>query len=318
MGRILIICYSTLLLMACSSKEAPQPILPIEAWSLPSTGGGSEVVATVDGAAITVAEVAARARAGGLTPEQALEQAIEDQLVLAHAMANQDPLILSDAFKAAAIQHLISRQFEPANTPENIPDGTLRSIYDEIQRRDFSPPQFADKKFLFSHGQWRSVVQFVVHEKDMPDAEAVSSVESMLRLTRDHFELQSQTGQAEFRDSAWNPHYSYVPVKFEQLPPLSLDADENLYRFGGEFDASFLDRIFALPGVGTFSEVFSTRYGLHWAFLTHIIPERRSSFDEIKEELRSSIGDSHRAQRFEEWLLQLRRDHQVNVPGGQR
>ncbi|PKN27349.1 MAG: hypothetical protein CVU65_02815 [Deltaproteobacteria bacterium HGW-Deltaproteobacteria-22] len=304
--------------MACSSKEAPQPVVPIEEWTLPSPSVGSEVVATVDGAPITVAEVTSRARAGGLTPGQALEQAIADQLVLDHALANQDPQVLSDSFKAAAVQHLISKQFEPANMPENIPDETLRSIYDEIQKRDDSPAQFADKKFFFSHGQWRSVIQFVVKASDMPDAEAVSTVESMLQLTRDHFQLQSQTGQAEFRESAWNPHYSYVPVQFEQLPPLSLDSDENLYRFGGEFDASFLDKIFALAGVGSFTEVFSTRFGLHWAYLSNIIPERHDSFDEVREELRSSIGDSHRAQRFEEWLFRLRREHQVTTAGGRK
>ncbi|MBU1244447.1 peptidyl-prolyl cis-trans isomerase [Myxococcota bacterium] len=318
MGRKLLLCCITLLLMACSSKEAPQPVVPIEEWTLPSPSVGSEVVATVDGAPITVAEVTSRARAGGLTPGQALEQAIADQLVLDHALANQDPQVLSDSFKAAAVQHLISKQFEPANMPENIPDETLRSIYDEIQKRDDSPAQFADKKFFFSHGQWRSVIQFVVKASDMPDAEAVSTVESMLQLTRDHFQLQSQTGQAEFRESAWNPHYSYVPVQFEQLPPLSLDSDENLYRFGGEFDASFLDKIFALAGVGSFTEVFSTRFGLHWAYLSNIIPERHDSFDEVREELRSSIGDSHRAQRFEEWLFRLRREHQVTTAGGRK
>ncbi|MBU1412830.1 peptidyl-prolyl cis-trans isomerase [Myxococcota bacterium] len=318
MGRKLLLCCITLLLMACSSKEAPQPVVPIEEWTLPSPSVGSEVVATVDGAPITVAEVTSRARAGGLTPGQALEQAIADQLVLDHALANQDPQVLSDSFKAAAVQHLISKQFEPANMPENIPDETLRSIYDEIQKRDDSPEQFADKKFFFSHGQWRSVIQFVVKASDMPDAEAVSTVESMLQLTRDHFQLQSQTGQAEFRESAWNPHYSYVPVQFEQLPPLSLDSDENLYRFGGEFDASFLDKIFALAGVGSFTEVFSTRFGLHWAYLSNIIPERHDSFDEVREELRSSIGDSHRAQRFEEWLFRLRREHQVTTAGGRK
>jgi len=316
MRRNLLLFCTTLQFLACSSKHATAPPVPMETWSLPTrTVPENEIVATVDGAPITVKDLNVRARARGLTPEQALDEAIGDQLVLAQAQTNP-PQDVSDAYKAAAASYLIETQFEPANTPANIPDSTLREIYDEIQKRDYSAPPLADKKFTFSHGQWRVTVQLVVQAQDLPDAESASAVESLLLLTRDRYLLSPNTGLDAFRASAWNLFHSFIPVRFEQLPPLSMDADDNLYRLDGEFDPGYLKRIFALPAAGAISDVFPTKHGLHLVFLSSIIPERRASFEDVKEELRSSIGDGHRTQGFEQWLGQLRRNHNVTMPNG--
>ena len=306
--------------MACSSRAPQAEVVPLEAWTLPAPktrADGEIIVATVDGVPITAGEIARRAKAGGLTVEQALEQAVDDQLILAHAQANpqQD---LSDAYKAAAAMHLIANQFEPANTPQSIPDSTLREIYDEIQKRDYPEPEFADKKFIFVHGEWRATFQLVVQAQELTDAETASTVESLLRLTRDHYLLHPEPGEETFRESAWNLFRSYVPVRFERLPPLAKEDWDNLYRLNGDFDKNYLDRVFALPAVGASSDVFPTQHGLHWVFLAAIIPSRNSSFDEVREELRSSIGDSHRAQEFEKWLHRLRSEHQVFAPGGRK
>jgi hypothetical protein len=319
MGRSLLPILLFLLPLACSSGEAPPRPEPMETWTLPRpTVAESEVVATVDGAPITIAEVKARARAGGLTAEQALEQAIEDQLVLAAVLARTDGQDLSDAFKSAAAAHLIAHRFEPQNQPEAIPDDMLRALYDELQRRDFTEPNLVDKKFIFSHGEWRAAVQLVVTGDSMPDAESASTVNSLLRLVRDHYSISDDPGQETFRAHAWHVQNSYVPVRFEQLPPLSLDPDENTFRLGGEFDTGFVKWLFGLSGVGAHSTVFDTRFGLHWVFLSAVIPERRSSFEDVREELRASIADSHRISSFQEWLTRLRREHGVTAPDGRK
>jgi hypothetical protein len=319
MGRKLLSTLLLLLPLACSSGEAPPRPAPVETWTLPLPAAAeAEVVATVDGAPITISEVEALAKAGGLTAEQALEQAIEDQLVLAGALAHSHPQDLSDAFKSAAASHLITRRFEPQNQPEAIPDEILRTLYEELQRRDYSEPHLADKKFIFSHGQWRAAVQMVVTGDSMPDAESASTVESLLRLVRDRYSIGDEPGQETFRAHAWHVQNSYVSLRFEQLPPLSLEPDENTYRLGGEFDADFVKRLFEFAAVGSHSEIFQTRFGLHWVFLSAVIPERRSAFEEVREELRASIADSHRVSSFQDWLIQLRRDHGVTAPDGRK
>lgn len=319
MGRKLLPTLLLLLPLACSSGEAPPRPAPLETWILPrTTATEAEVVATVDGAPITIAEVEARAKAGGITAEQALEQAVNDQLVLAAALSNSHPQDLSDAFKSAAASHLITRRFEPQNQPEAITDETLRSLYEELQRRDFTEPHLADKKFIFSHGQWRAAVQMVVTGESMPDAESASTVESLLRLVRDHYSIGDDPGQETFRAHAWHIQNSYVGLRFEQLPPLSLEPDENTYRLGGEFDGDFVNQLFKLAAVGSHSEIFETRFGLHWVLLSAVIPERRSTFEEVREELRASIADSHRVSSFQEWLGQLRREHGVPGPDGRK
>lgn len=319
MGRALLPILLLLLPLACASGEAPPLPTPMETWVLPRpTVAEPEVVATVDGAPIPIAEVRARAQAQGITAEKALEQAIDDQLVLAAVLSGADAQDLSDAYKSAAAAHLISHRFEPQNQPEAIPDDMLRALYDELQRRDFTEPHLVDKKFLFSHGQWRAAVQMVVTGDAMPDAESASTVNSLLRLVRDHYSLSDDPGQETFRSHAWHVQNSYVPVRFEQLPPLSLDPDENTFRLGGEFDTGFVKWLFGLSGVGSHSPVFDTRFGLHWVFLSAVIPERRSTFEDVREELRANIADSHRVASFQEWLVRLRRDHGVTAPDGRK
>ncbi len=305
-----------LLPLACARREAAARLVPLETWVLPAiVAEADQVVATVDGAPITVAEVEARMRRGGLTPETALEEAITDQLVLAHARTHASAQDLSDAYKAAAVFRLITHSFEPENQPETIPDEMLRGLYNELQKPDDTEPHLMDKKFMFSHGEWRASHQLVVPRTELPDQEAASTAESLLRLVRDRYSLAPVSDADAFREGAWHVQDSYVPVRFEMLPPLSATPDENTYRFGGKFDQDFVKKIFTLPEVGSHSDVFRTQHGLHWVYLAGIVPERRSSFEEVREELRGSIADAHRASRFQDWLARLRRTHGVQAPG---
>ena len=312
-----------LLPLACSAREASTKLSLIETWILPGPVAPADpvvapadpVIATVDGVPITAAELQARMKNGQLTAEEALEEAIADQLVLAHALKNVHPQDLSDAFKAAAVFHLITHTFEPESQPETIPDDLLRGLYDELQKPDFSEPHLMDKKFIFSHGEWRACQQLVVPGTELADDESSSTAESLLRLVRDRYSLTPVSGADAFRNSAWHLQDSYVPVRFEALPPLSATPDENTYRFGGEFDPEFVKVLFSLPAVGSHSDVFPTKFGLHWVYLAGTVPERRSSFEEVREELRNSIADAHRASRFQDWLSRLRRTHGVLAPG---
>ncbi len=306
--------------LSCSGKPGSPHIPVLEPWEffMPKENGEDPAVAWVDEVPIPVSRVARRAGQLSISPEEALEQLIDEQLVLADALATKGPHLSSDALKAAAIFRLLSTRFEPDHTPEQIPDETLRELYQEIQRPGFSEGTIARQKFIFNHGEWRAADQLVITSDNMPDPESGSTMESALLLLRDHYELTGDKNRDSFRNTAWVLHHSYIPVRFEQLPPLSRDEDENFYRFGGEFDEGWIRELFAIPRTGDLSGIFSTPFGIHWVFLAAVIPETRRTFEEVREELREAIGDSHRSMKFSEWIGELRKQHGMQWYVGKR
>ncbi len=301
---------------SCGKKNDRREIRAgVETWTLPEkTAAPEETVAEVDGEPVTAAQVAAIARREHLSPEQALQKAIDTRLILRQAALGAGPGALSDAFKTAAVERLL-RDFEQKNKPQDIPDAELKKIYDEIQKKDFSPPPFSGRKFHFSHGQWRASSQLIVKTSEKHDAETVSAVDSLLLLVRDHYLSSADRSEESFRNHAWLVQNTYVPVSFEQLPPISMDNEENFYRFNGEFDRQYLEKLFELPAEGAVSGVFGTKFGRHWVYLVRIVPERRLSFEEARGELRELVSEGWQNQRFEEWLERLRSEYRVQAPG---
>lgn len=302
---------------ACQSESARHKTSAgMEIWTLQHPQKqADDIVADVDGWPITMHDVAAIARQEGIPPEEALQIAIDAVLVLRHAETSRGPEFVSDALKTAAVHELI-RRFEVQNQSENIPDNELQKIYDEIQKKDFSPPPYSSRKFHFSHGQWRASSQLIVKTSEKHDPETIAGVDSLLKLVRDHYQLLPEHSEETFRNQAWIVQNTYIPVSFEQLPPVSMNNEENFYRFNGEFDEKYLAELFALPAEGAISDVFGTKFGRHWIYLTRIIPERHLSFEEARPELRSMVSEGWKNQQLEEWLLRLRTEYRVQVLAG--
>lgn len=304
---------------ACRSvdtRHTKQTEMEIWTW-MPEPATTDNVVAFVNDWPITVSQIQALVDQKGISPEEALQLAIDTLLVIQHANDSYGPRFFSDAFKSAAI-HAFVREFERKNPPEDIPETELRKIYNEIQKKDFSPPPFSSHKFYFSHEQWRASSQLIVKTNEKHDPEAISGVDSLLRLVRDHYQLQQHQSEETFRNQAWILQNTYIPVAFEQLPPISKNNEENFYRFNGEFDTHYLEELFALPTEGAISDIFGTKFGRHWVYVTRIIPERHLSFEDARTELRQMVAKGWQTQCFEEWIQRLRQEHHAQIDGRAR
>ena len=121
------------------SERDPDPVaVPVEAatTALPSGQArvGGEVVATVDGIAITVGEVEALARESQLTPLAALRQ-LERELLLSRAAERAGvgaaPEV-ADEVRRASVRALLHREIEPAHTPEDVTEEEIQARRREI------------------------------------------------------------------------------------------------------------------------------------------------------------------------------------------
>lgn len=276
-----------LLLVACGRSAPPAGPVADERfhgdWSPPPPGGGddAEVVATVNGARIYVADVVRQARAEGQTAEQALDTLIDAELLAAEARRRgltDDPEVV-EARKTMRVRRFCEKEFVPTfKGPGDIPA-------EEIERAYASPLA----QSFYDHAEWRTVAWARVPVAPRSPPEADARARSLARGFADLARAAKVRTAAQLAALAklWAP----------------MPAGEYATALAGPAVPEFARAAFELADVGDIGEPARTKWGWDVLLLLSVSPERHLGRAEALADLRERLfrdPDTPRAA-FKRW-----------------
>lgn len=242
---------------------------------------GGDVVATVNGVPITVAEVREAAQSAGIPALVALRR-LEDEIALSDqasvAGVARDPEIEAAA-RRALVRALMHRVIEPANTPEGISAADVEERHGLI-RGALSAPQTR-----------RATHVLVALARDA-DPARVDAATRLARQIRD--ELASDVNPAAAADQRVGREGAF-DVTVEHLDAMPQ----------AQLEAPFADALFAAPALGVLPDVVRTSYGVHVIVLEEIVAPWEVPPEEWEPMIRRQIAAERRAAAVEELAQRL-------------
>jgi hypothetical protein len=286
------------LALGCDGTTTP-PISPA-AGPVEEATTGRVVVAEVNGHPVFIDCVEARARANALSPQQALEECIDFELLAQAAEAGgyaAHPAARETRRRESA-RALIDQVFEREHQdPADIPRAALETLWAR-------PPVHT----RFNHPEYRFVyfarAQFAAKHADADkDARARAAMDELFRRARgktldsrfDFFELAEQIA-SEYPDAS---------VLIERRPyntPLK-----------GRANPAFAEAAFAIPERGKVSPPTRTPWGWDVIYLAKIEPLARATLDEVEAEIREIAFAGWRRQQFLTWSNALMNQHDISI-----
>lgn len=236
---------------------------------------GGDVVATVDGHPITVAEVEEVAREAGLSPLDALRR-LEEEMVLV-ALAERrglaDDVEAERAARRAAVRALLERDIEAPNGPATISAEDI-----EARGRQLAPGLSSGETRRASHALIRLA-------EDAPEAR----VEAAYRLAR---RILEQVRAAPEPARALDEHAGTqggFEVEVEHMDAMARDA----------FLAPFAELLFAASSPGVIDEPVRTSFGVHVVVLEEIVEPWEVPREEWEPVVRRQLVAERRARALE-------------------
>lgn len=242
---------------------------------------GGEVVATVDGRAITRREVAELARQLGAPAQEALAR-LEAELLLA-AEARRNGIDEADDLRVrqAAVQALLAG-IEAEVTPASIPDEVVRRLYAEAGEELNRPEQRRASHVLVG----------ITDDEATAAPERLGAARALALTIR--AELAAGTTSLEtLRAQGARDGFT---LTVEELPP---------YARTGDLEPTFLDALFAMPAPDIAPEPVRTSYGWHVIVLEEIVPALTHTVESAAPELRATEAQRRRFERLQELLVEL-------------
>lgn len=260
---------------------------------------GDVVVAKVNGRPIGASAVRRRAEEKGLTAPEALNELIDEELLVQEAERlglHRDPAVV-EAGKAAAIYQLLAGTFEKEFTPAQIPEAKLRHLYKLGSHRWFKRPELRRFGHAYVTRPWfkRGKRWYIDIEKDRELKQVMRNFHKLLVLKR------PQTWDA----------FKALAADFDQgdqslIVGSALQAHKDLRR-------PFADALFALKKPGDFSDVIETRPWYHVAYLIEVLPHKNISFDQAREDIRAKIYPAERKKAFDSWVKRAKQQCVIRV-----
>lgn len=260
---------------------------------------GDVVVAEVNGRPILASAVRHQARRKGLTAPEALQELIDEELLVQEAERrglHRDPVVV-EAGKQAAIYRLLAETFEKDYTPASVADADMRRFYKRQSRRWFNRPELRRFGHAYLTRPWfrKNRRWYIDIEKDR-----------VLKRVMQNF----QQLVAQKRPTSWES-FKALATSFDQGEQTlslgkALQAHKDLRR-------SFADELFALPRPGAFSEVIETRPWYHVAFLIEVLPRKSITFAQAREEIRAKVFPHVRKKAFAAWVDKIKQQCSIRV-----
>lgn len=246
---------------------------------------GGDVVATVDGHAITIDEVAAAARAAGVSPELALARLEEEAILAAEAERAglaDDPEVRR-ATRRAAVQALLARSVEAEITADTIDRAELEAALDAAPGR-------------FDRPERRRSTHALASVPPGAPAEVAAAAEAWIRGL--HAELVASTDPAGALGARARRPEVGLPfeVSYEDVPALAR-ADQA--------DEAYLAALFAAEGPGLAAAPVQSALGWHAVVVTEVVPAWRPSREEALAVLLDERLAALRAARLEQLVREL-------------
>ena len=254
---------------------------------------GGDVVSTVDGHPITVADVEQAAREAGVSPRRAL-RALQDELLLARAAERagfDEARGVERARRQSAVQALLERAVEAEVGPDQIDPAALEAELDANRTRFDQPERRHSVHLLASLGadapaSVEAAAEAWIREKHLEIAAAPAAEAALLALRRGL------------------PTDLPFEVRVEEVPALD--------RASGA-DAAYLNAIFSRPDVGLVTEPVRTSYGWHVIAVTEIEPAWQATHEEALATLGSERLVSLRADALEALIRRLASEQEIVV-----
>ncbi len=250
---------------------------------------GGDVVATLDGVPITIAEVEAAAREAGLEPALALRRLEEEQVLgalAARASLGEDAEARAAA-RRAAVRALLRERIEAPNTPEGISSADVEARRVEIQDRLQVP-------------ETRRATHLLVPLA--PDADP-AQLDAATRLANELRAAIVASADPSLRADELGGRRGAFDVRVEHLPPMSRP----------ELDAPFADALFAATAPGVLPSVVRTRFGVHVVVLDEIVPASTIPRSEWEPAIRRQLANERRLAALDALASALRARTSVEI-----
>lgn len=242
---------------------------------------GGQVISTVHGFAITVADVQSLVDASDLSPREALRRLQAEQLLMGAAEERgfERDSEVSRVKRQAAVQALLD---QVANTA-SVSDEELRAAYDKAGPR-------------FRHPELRAAVHVLARlPKDAsPEADAAAKAYAQ-KVIPELARAENPAAFVKALDDQKEPEFTVVG---EVLPPLPN---------GATLEASFMTELYAAKGEVVVGAPVRTSYGWHAMRVVQIIPEKDTPVDEAAKELRPAMLRERRAKLVDELIEHARK-----------
>jgi parvulin-like peptidyl-prolyl isomerase len=227
------------------------------------------VVARVGDRPILASEIETRMKSDGIGAEEALEELIDEELLIQEAMRQGYTVDQADE---RAIERLMVRallhDIEGEITPE--------SISEQEVRQDFA--EHADKlRSAERRRSWHILVQD-------PSEAGEALAQSILKEARDAEDPRSLFERYAKGDEERTP----LPVKAEELPAITRKAS---------IEQPYKQALFAAKSTGLLKRPVKTSYGWHVIFLEEIIPAGAETVQDFEDQIRKRLAQKKRLER---------------------
>lgn len=222
---------------------------------------GGEIVATVDGHPIRLADVEAELRAEGGTPREALDATIRRELLALEAARHgyADRRDVRRTSRQATVQALLAT-IEREHPAESISEDALRRAYDEAGTR-FEVPERRSSRHL--------LVRVPDAGREREARRVASAI--LAELEADPTRWEALAAQTE-RDG--------FALLAEDVPAVARD---------GSLETGFEEVLFAGDAPGLRPDLARTSFGWHVVEVRAITPAATRAFDAVQGELREEL-----------------------------
>ncbi len=254
---------------------------------------GGQVVSTVDGRPITVAEIERLVRAG-LTPQQALRRLQSEQLLMEEA--ERRGLAGNPAVHEVKAQAEVQAVIEQEANAVTVSDADVRRAYEQ-QKERFERPERRAAVHVLAKLPPNSSPQALAAAKEFAD-----------RMVG---ELALAPDPVAFVHALPKPAGLPFQVVAEQIPAVPRH---------GRLVEPFLAAMFSISAPGVVPQPVQTSFGWHAIRVTQILPAETTPYDKAADVLHAELLLSHRRTRLHALLDRLRKEQGVQVSSsvGQR
>jgi len=285
-----LVTFSLAALIGCGSAE--QGVSPqTERGSTDRQATDDPVVARVGRVPILASAVARQARLSSASPEAALQDLIDVEVLAAEARRRgyHRGGEAVEAARRAAVRQLLEQTFERDYTPDRVSESELEALYQKRRRR-------------YVHPELRDVVHALAavsesapqddHRRSRQWAEGLVGELAGLALTPEEFKARAERrARGDLR------------VVVERLATA---------RHGTTVE-EFARAAFDLKRPGAIGGPVRTSFGYHVIYLASIEPAEDRPFSEVRAEILRETWPELRRRAFERFVEELRRGHDVSI-----
>jgi hypothetical protein len=249
---------------------------------------GGQVVSTVDGYPITVADVQSLATAGGMSPRDALSRLQAERLLMIEA--ERRGFARSAAVDEVAQKARVQALLEAEAAAVSLSDEEIRAAYEKNKGR-------------FEKAERRASVHVLAglpRVNPAPEAEAAAKafIQDVIGQMRTASDLDAFCRQQMKRGTA------QFSVTCEKIPAVDR---------ASPFVKPYLDALFSTAAPGMVPEPVRTVFGWHAIRVTEILPAESVPYEKAAEQLRGELLTERRKARVDALIAELRKAYPVQI-----